>query len=429
MVSWKRAKKRMDYFEKVYERKEFLPESLVRKEGNKNPFSRNRKLNLNRVFWYVLDVGRETTHLTIDRLFGRFKSKGEFAFVSQQALSKARGKMNEKPFRDMFDEMIKGEYQGLIDPEETVPLSRWGYHIFSIDGSEVSLSGTAEIKEKYKVNTNGTYKAVISVMTDVTNNMAIDGLWGEGETAANERPLADAHIRKVPEILGDDRKNVIFLCDRNYMGDARVSLIESYGYKYCFRVRRHHDRKIDSLPVDCDEILPIKSNEMRVVKFILSSGELETLCTNLYDFSVEDLKELYNLRWGSETKYLELKKRLELENFRGYSLNVMKQDFYSTLLADYFLTVAENEAAPEIAKAKAACKYDYDSNRNVLVGVMKKNLIKYFMAPSEAERRRIMKEILANAEKIVVPIRSDRPRDKKARRHIRDFHPNHKSNT
>ncbi|MCL2602639.1 MAG: hypothetical protein FWD91_07485 [Treponema sp.] len=38
--------------------------------------------------------------------------------------------------------------------------------------------------------------------------------------------------------------------------------------------------------------------------------------------------ELYNKRWGIETKYLELKQRLELENFSGrLVVDTVKQDF------------------------------------------------------------------------------------------------------
>lgn len=427
MRSWLKLLARFTFFMVNYKKKDFLKDGLIRKKGNMNPFSRNRKLTFDLVFWYVLDVGRETTCLAIRRLFSRFKKKKEFAFVSQQALSKARNKMNEKPFKEMLDTMIQGEYQSLIIPKSKTPLSRWGYHLFAIDGSEVSLPGTEEVKAKYKGTTQDNYKAVISVMSDTMNNMALDGLWGENVN--DERALAEEHIKKIPEIFGDGRKNIILLFDRGYMSDFLVSLIELMGFKYCFRVRRHQDHKIDELPIGCDEILQIKSNKMRVVKFTLSSGELETICTNLFDIPANDFEEMYGQRWAVEQKFLDLKKRLEVENFRGYTLNVMKQDFYATLLADYFLTCAENEAAKNIAKAKAECKFEYKTNRNVMVGIMKDDFVKYFTAESNAERRRIMKDIMACSEQYVIPIRPGRSRDRKARRHIRDFHPNHKSNT
>lgn len=50
--------------------------------------------------------------------------------------------------------------------------------------------------------------------------------------------------------------------------------------------------------------------EFRLVKIVLSSGEIEVLATSLLDeqqFKVEEFGELYYLRWGVETFFSKLK--------------------------------------------------------------------------------------------------------------------------
>ncbi|OJH30291.1 Transposase DDE domain protein [Wolbachia endosymbiont of Armadillidium vulgare] len=74
--------------------------------------------------------------------------------------------------------------------------------------------------------------------------------------------------------------------------------------------------------------------KFRLVKIILSSGEVEVLVTSLLDeqsFTVEEFERLYYLRWGVETFFSRLKGRLNLENFTGKSIETIKQDFWSTI--------------------------------------------------------------------------------------------------
>ena len=74
--------------------------------------------------------------------------------------------------------------------------------------------------------------------------------------------------------------------------------------------------------------------EIRLVRIILSSGEVEVLATSLLDeneFSAEDFQYLYSLRWGVETFFSKIKGRLALENFTGKSVESIYQDFWSTI--------------------------------------------------------------------------------------------------
>ena len=77
--------------------------------------------------------------------------------------------------------------------------------------------------------------------------------------------------------------------------------------------------------------LPTEIDGLRLISIELSSGEKEVLVTNLdrQDYSKEDLKELYHMRWGVEEGYKSFKKTLHVEHFTGRSALPVKQDFYA----------------------------------------------------------------------------------------------------
>ena len=84
-----------------------------------------------------------------------------------------------------------------------------------------------------------------------------------------------------------------------------------------------------------DQVIEVKIEEeyvkIRVLRFVLDSGEEEVLITNLLDeeLGIKDFKALYFKRWGIEVKFNELKNRLQIENFTGDTQIAVEQDFYA----------------------------------------------------------------------------------------------------
>ena len=71
---------------------------------------------------------------------------------------------------------------------------------------------------------------------------------------------------------------------------------------------------------------------LRVVNVVLPSGETEKLVTNLPDdFSVDNLAQLYGKRWGIETNYLFLKRKMMVEIFIGETVTAVLQDFHASV--------------------------------------------------------------------------------------------------
>ena len=69
---------------------------------------------------------------------------------------------------------------------------------------------------------------------------------------------------------------------------------------------------------------------LRSIHFLLEDGSSEYLVTNLTQsqMSTEIFSDLYLLRWGVESKYRELKNRLEIENFNNVMTVNIRQEFF-----------------------------------------------------------------------------------------------------
>ena len=171
---------------------------------------------------------------------------------------------------------------------------------------------------------------------------------------------------------------------------------------------------------------------VRVIKFLLSSGETEILFTSLNDtkYGVEDFKTLYFMRWPIETKYDILKKKLEIENFSGRLVDNIRQDFYATMVltnlaADFFWAA---QAEVENEHEQKENKYHYQVNLNHAIGVFKDLLIKTLLEEDGKKRGEMFDKIMWLLKKRLIPIRSGRSLPRNPYPRNAKFHHNHKSN-
>ncbi len=101
---------------------------------------------------------------------------------------------------------------------------------------------------------------------------------------------------------------------------------------------------------------------IRIISVKLDSGEYEYLATNIFDKSLtpEDFKELYFKRWPIELKYLELKERLQIEDFNGATPVAIIQEFYINLLYSNLSALVKSDADKTIeSKSNSGNKHRY----------------------------------------------------------------------
>lgn len=200
-----------------------------------------------------------------------------------------------------------------------------------------------------------------------------------------------------------------------------MSCLETAGVKYIIRISNMRDKQIKSAQ-ESDQIIdyvvdqntPLK---MRVVRFNLDSDEEEVLATNLLDddLSLNEFKELYFRRWGIETKFDELKNRLQIQNFTGDTVVSVEQDFYASIYLSNMAALAKREANDEIAQRNKdkGLKYDYKVNVNILIGKLKDRLILMLLEEDPEKRKTKYRKIMQDISQNVVPIRPGRQNPRK----------------
>jgi hypothetical protein len=301
-----------------------------------NAFTRRRKMSFADAISFLLDM-RKTTLQTRLNLYFLHKKGG--TPISQQAFSKLRMNFDHSPFETMLRETVKEEYSGTYD----LPL--WhGFHVFAIDGSYLQLPRVEALRREFGVRGRGNRCpcAAISNLYDVLTGWVLD----PDIDAANrsEREACKKHVRFLQEELPHLIKKSIILLDRGYPSFDLLKELQASGSKFLARCNAQFISEINNAPLGDSNVCLKNGMSVRVYKFALSSGEIETLVTNLFELSAALFPELYAMRWGIETAYFRLKREICIEKFSGKTANSIRQDFWASMVLMNTVAVFQAEA-------------------------------------------------------------------------------------
>ena len=81
--------------------------------------------------------------------------------------------------------------------------------------------------------------------------------------------------------------------------------------------------------------------DLRVLRFKISEDGYENIITNLppEEFPVDEIKQLYHLRWGIETSFRELKHVIGAENFHSKNREYIEMEVWARLLLYNFCSI------------------------------------------------------------------------------------------
>jgi len=163
------------------------------------------------------------------------------------------------------------------------------------------------------------------------------------------------------------------------------------GNAFDFLPRKNHKHD----PVIFYELL------LRIVRFKVTDNLFETVVTNLdpLKFPPDELKRLYNMRWGIETSFRELKYTIGLLHFHAKKVEHIYQEVFARLIMYNF---AELVTSPVIIQ-KADAKLAYKANFSVAVHVCRQFFLGNVSPP----------DIEALIRRHVSPIRPGRSRPRK----------------
>lgn len=394
-----------------------------RSRKKETDFTRKRKMSFDELILFMLNSYKCSTQSALRRFFTDICKK---VLMKQQSFSEARKKISVSAFIEIF----KLSVDVLL---EDCRLTWHGYRLCAIDGSKIALPSAKTLLKYYGGTGAGASSPTAqgSILYDVLNDIVCDALIEPLST--DERTLAAMHIEHGMDSLSDEKMLIVF--DRGYPSFDLIKKLENKGIKYVMRVRAKFNVDIDAQNNSDGFVCLVKDDEslpVRVVKFTLDSGEIETLITNIKDkrLGVKAFKKLYFLRWPVETKYDVVKNKLQLENFTSQTVEGIRQDFYAVMYLTNVAAAAAHDAQADVSMSQVGKnkKYKYHININELTGILKDRLISAFLIKQDKKRAEKIQEILNEIAYNVVPIRPGRSVRRNPNPRRTKFHHNRKVN-
>ena len=324
-----------------------------------------------------------------------YQIQKERKIPSRQAFSQAREKINYLAFKDFFDKSCE-----LALDYKDARLYK-GYRILAVDGTSFVVGRKKKIQEYFDDSTCIPGQAmcrisgIINVLEDNIVNASVSP-FGIGE-----RALAIKQIRELKSVL-----NVIYLLDRGYWSPELVDEIAENNQKFIMRISK-------------ENVKSAEKKNLRLYSFTLPSNNEEILVKNLSseEMSDSELALLYAKRWGAETKYLELKARLQIDKFSGESANIVLQDIYSTLYISNLVAFTCFEADKLIREKtdSKGNKYEQKTNRTTCISVYRKRFIDLCFMDDHLLRNMALDKIYSDISRDVSYIGKSKPRPRDKR--------------
>ena len=347
---------------------------------------------------------------------------------TKTAFSLARSKIKLSFFTELFFYTIKLIY--LREKE----IKRWkGYLLLAVDGTGIRVPDTAANRKIIGVHKNqhGAIAASKILAVHDVLNRAFYHLFLHPRSVA-ELVALHLNFTKIP-------KDAITIYDRHYC-DSLLLARHLKSEKPCLiRMKTKGIKVVESFlkSGETDAIVEFQIGErayysardryglknqypkfstfkIRLIRVMLSTGEIEVLATNLFDrrkFPTSDFKDLYAKRWGVETAFDEIKNQLKLGMFSGYKTNVVLQDLWSVFIFYNIRSMFLQEAQLQLDQQKK----EVQINRNMAISILLKNWFEILhLQRSNKSIKHAIRLMVRYYEK-----RRIRPPTERKRKHIR----------
>ena len=351
---------------------------------------------------------------------------------STSAFVQARSKIKVDAFKSLFDRFNK---------KTSVLKTFKGYRLLAIDCSELPIDNTVFDEETTVLNSGNDKQPYFAFHLNASYDLlecTYNDLIIQGQAKMDEN---DAFYDLVDRYAGH---KAIFIADRNYESYNSFEHVVHSGNKYLIRVKDittptgitkslgpYPDQ--DEFDIDVFRMLTLKQTKIiktcsqlykfvpskqhfdymdkdnpfyefncRIIRFKITEDSYEYIITNLdrEEFSIEDIKKLYHMRWDLETSFREVKYAIGLNALHSKKRELIKQEIYARLTL-YNLC---QRIVQEIKIEKKNLKYKYQVNFTRSFHIIRHFLKKKGGFPPDMESM-IAKEIL--------PIRPGRTDERK----------------
>lgn len=346
-------------------------------------FTRQRCLTFALVVIFLLNLVKRALQDELDEFFKLLNGESVAArVVTKSAFSQARQNLNYEAFVELNQVQVTYFYARFA------PQTWQGFRLLAVDGSTSEWPNTPDILAHFGAwhpAAGGRCPlARVSQMFDVLNAVTLDAIIAP--KAVGERALAAQHFAALQ--AGD-----LVLLDRDYPAFWLFALILAQEADFCARMPLGVWRAVDQfvatgLAEQSVTLYPSHAARkecrarglstapltVRLVRVVLSTGEIEVLATSLVDsatYPVALFQDLYHHRWPVEEDYKALKCRIEVENFSGKSVLAVYQDFHAKVFTRNLAAILTQPAQTVVQQESQGKKYVYQVNMTHAYSKMK----------------------------------------------------------
>ena len=362
-------------------------------------FSRTRKLPFRKMISFMLAMEGGSLTNEMLKYFGCSEN-----IASSSAFVQQRGKINAATFPTLFDLFVR---------KTDSPKLYKGLRLIAADGSSIQIPTNVHYDDSFFPGSNGQapYNLLhLDAMYDLLHHTYLDADLC-GEKAKNECGTMCAMV---------DRSCIdkaLLIADRGYENYNLMAHIQEKGWFFLIRVKdagtrasiasglnlpitpefdlfidlsltprqtnevkllcqdRNHYRFLpssstfDFFPMNTDRHDPVAFYKLpfRIVRLKITDDTYETLVTNLdpIGFPPDELKKLYNMRWGIETSFRDLKYTVGLLHFHAKKVEYICQEVFARLIMYNFTELITSP----VVISKADSKYAYKANFSIAVHI------------------------------------------------------------
>ena len=392
-------------------------------------FTRKKKWDFPTIIKFIISMESQSLKNELHKYFGYTVDCPSTASFNQR-----RAQIRAEAFQALFT-AFNAKY-------DVNPKLFKGYRLIACDGSGVNIAYNPDDKESYLSNgsAKGYNQVHLNALYDLLGKIYLDIIIQPGKSE-NER---GAFREMVKRYAGSTK--TIFIADRGYESYNNLAHVMEKGAFFLFRCKdigsngilsglkhklpeteqfdcntsiiltrrqtiettSHPEiykvfRRTDTFDyIDLDKKLYYKM-ELRVLRFPISENSYECIITNLpsAEFSTEEIKRLYTMRWGIETSFRELKYTIGLTSFYAKKREYITQEIWARLILYNFCEIITSH----VVINKCTKKHVYQINYTFAIHVCR-----YFISKM-AEKSPPDVEALISKE--ILPVRPGRHNPRK----------------
>ena len=263
--------------------------------------------------------------------------------AKRSTVAEANKRRPQEFFANVYADLLSRYSRFLADSRPKKDEKDWEKALYMMDSTTISLFDNI-LKGVGRHPKSGKKKGGMKVHTVMKYHVGVPMVVQLTSAAKHDHYLLkEVHLPKDSTLA----------MDRAYVDYAQFKRLTDEGVCYVTKMKKNLKYKElssttyvtpDGLVSHTDKRILFEKGELkhesrRVELWSNNSKKSVVLLTNNFDFSVEDIEEIYKRRWAIETLYKQLKQNFPLHFFYGDSVNAIQIQTWVVLIANLLCTI------------------------------------------------------------------------------------------